>query len=206
MTAIEARLLVQRINDQLNTLADDIWELKDREGWRALGYSTFRECAMAEFNFGQSRVYQLLAHAKAVHNITTFSTTVEKVPLPKNERQTRPLADLLPEQQAPAWREAQGRNETMQPSGQQVEVVAREFKPITKESQTKMPPKPKVSTGGFSQVSRYDDMSQAGPDDDFSQDNGSSEKLVKGFTKEQLIEMLGEFDDFKTCPYCGHKI
>ena len=204
MTAIEARLIVDEINTGIVSIGDKLLELYDREGWKALGYSSWRDCVTVEFNFGQSRVYQLLSFAQVTRNID--STIGGKVILPTSERQTRPLTDLPPAQQAETWREAQNRNGTVQPSGQQVEVVAREFKSITKESQTKMNPKPKVPTGGFSQVSRYDDMSQVGPDDDFSQDNGNGEKRVKGFTKEQLIEMLGEFDDFKTCPYCGHKI
>ena len=200
MGEAEARMLVQKIRDNLNSLADDLWELKNREGWKALGYNSWRDCAMAEFDLSQSRVYQLLTHAQITRNIASDSTMVEK---PTSERQTRPLQELPPTEQPVAWasavREAQG-----QPSAKQVERIVKEIKPITKESQTKWNPKPKVSIGGFNQTVRGDDISQVTPDDDINQTGMTTiVKRVNGFTKEQVIDMLSQFDnEAETCPYC----
>ncbi len=83
MGEAEARLLVQKIRDRLNSLADDLWELKNREGWKSLGYASWRDCAMAEFDLSQGRVYQLLGHAQVIKNIVADSTIVEK---PTKER------------------------------------------------------------------------------------------------------------------------
>lgn len=200
MGETEARLLVQRIRDNLNTLADDLWELKNREGWKALGYKTWRDCAMTEFDLSQSRVYQLLAHAEVVKNIAADSTWVEK---PTSERQTRPLTDLPPIQQPQAWKVAQEQTKTLQPTPKQVTQVVKEFKSLSKAEQTKLPPKIRTSSGGFSQVSRFDDFNQ---DIDFEPTGGKSAKERAAIG---LLERLGysvippEAAEGETCPYCS---
>ncbi len=130
MGAVEARLLVTEINDSIASVGDKLWELKDREGWKSLGYPSWRECCMAEFNFSQSRVYQLLTHAQVSHNITNFSTNVEK---PTNEAQSRALSKLPADQQGKALQQA--RQETgREPTGKETEEAAAQFKPKPKPS------------------------------------------------------------------------
>ena len=210
MQAAEAMILVQRIRDGLNTIADDLWQLKDREGWRSLGYESWRECAMKEFGFSQARVYQLLTYAEVVQNIAADSTQVEK---PTSERQTRPLNQLPATVQPEAWKKAQEESGTSQPTPAQVTQAARQFTPIPKP--TKSGSKTKSSTGysgGDNQGSRSSDFSQAALDDDFNQDTASNGKRRKSLEEQAaigLLERIGysvippEAADEETCAYCG---
>lgn len=74
----------QILTDRIRRTADQLWQLLleayEREAWRALGYVNFREYAKNEFEFSQSRAYQLLDQGrviKALEQATNFSTTVE---------------------------------------------------------------------------------------------------------------------------------
>ena len=99
MTEAEARQAVEDIRAGLSGVRDKLLELREREGWRALGYQSWRECAQAEFGFGQSRVYELLNAAKTERNISAMAENQDPIP----ERQLRPLANLEPEEQRIVW-------------------------------------------------------------------------------------------------------
>jgi hypothetical protein len=101
MSADEARILVNEIRSGIVNVGRKLLELKERDGWRALGYNTWRDCAQMEFGYKQSRVYQLLEAAEIERNI---STIVENQLIP--ESHLRPLAALEPEQQRKACLEA----------------------------------------------------------------------------------------------------
>lgn len=61
--------------------------MKEREGWKALGYESWRECAVAEFQISQSRIYQLLDAAR-------ISTNLENKEMPEiHLRELAPLKD-----------------------------------------------------------------------------------------------------------------
>src|SRR5688572_16326181 len=92
MSAAEARACVDEIKSGIDNIGRKLLELKEREGWTALGYRSWRECAQAEFGFGQSRVYQLLAAAEVERNLSTIVETE----LPESHaRELAPLdADL----------------------------------------------------------------------------------------------------------------
>ena len=64
ITEGEARLLVNRIRDHINDARALVLELYEREGWRALGYDSWRECVVAEFDQSQAYLYRLLDAAK----------------------------------------------------------------------------------------------------------------------------------------------
>jgi hypothetical protein len=64
MTETEARVLIEEIKTDISAVGAKLLELHEREGWKALGYSSWRECVMQEFDFQSSHVYRLLDFAK----------------------------------------------------------------------------------------------------------------------------------------------
>lgn len=105
MTEAEARACVSEINAGLDSVRRQILELYDREGWRALGYSSWRQCVKAEFPHAKERalyyelqaaqIEQRLSGAYALHNCA-------KLP----ESHARELAKLPEDQQAEAYRDS----------------------------------------------------------------------------------------------------
>ena len=90
MTEPEARRCVIRINEHVQNALDLVLELRDRKGWKALGYPSWIDCAVAEFGKSKSRVYQLVQAAQIQLELHPFSTNVESLP----EAHLRPLAAL----------------------------------------------------------------------------------------------------------------
>lgn len=142
MTEIEARSLVNEINSGISTIGGKLLELYEREGWKVLGYNSWRECCMTELDLRQSRIYQLLDFAKVERNL---STIVEKKQselasgnnphsekqieqLPQTEFLARPLTQLeQPEQQAQAWQLALD-NTNGNPTAKDVEKAVKRIK------------------------------------------------------------------------------
>jgi len=60
MTAEEARACVNRIKADLEDVRSLVFDLKEREGCQALGYSTWNDCIRAEFAMSRQRAHQLL--------------------------------------------------------------------------------------------------------------------------------------------------
>src|SRR5205807_1142448 len=61
MTRDEARQCVERINHHLDEARALLLDLYEREGWRALGYASWRECVAGEFpKWRQSYLYYQL--------------------------------------------------------------------------------------------------------------------------------------------------
>ncbi len=100
MTLEEARHCVNEIKRGMADLRYLLLDLDEREGWRALGFANICACAMAEFGYEKSRVYQLLDAARVERNI---STAVEKM-IP--ERHLRPLTKIEPANQREVFRRA----------------------------------------------------------------------------------------------------
>lgn len=93
MTEPEARLHVQWINQSLSEAGAYLLELHDREGWRALGYTSWGECAAAEFQVSRATVYRYLRLAQTEQVMLEAGATAR----PTME-QTRALQPLLIEQ------------------------------------------------------------------------------------------------------------
>lgn len=121
MTEAEARECVDAIKSGIINVGRKLLELHEREGWRALGYASWRECAQAEFGFRQSRVYQLLEAAEIERNI---STMVE-IPIP--ERQLRPLAALPADLQREVWQQAVDTAPNGKVTAAHVQIVVNEY-------------------------------------------------------------------------------
>jgi len=102
MTPAEARECITEIKTGLLNTGRRLLELYEREGWRAVGYSSWRECAQVEFGLKQSRVYQLLESAEIERNIST----IVEIEGPIREGQLRPLTQLPPDVQPVVWQRA----------------------------------------------------------------------------------------------------
>lgn len=105
MTFEEARQCADEIKIGISNIGQKLLQLYEGDGWEALGYSNWRECAQVEFGFKQSHVYRLLESAEVVRNIEN-SPIGGNVPLPTSERQARPLTKLDPELQPVVWQKA----------------------------------------------------------------------------------------------------
>jgi hypothetical protein len=102
MTTNEARGCIDTINHYLDSAHAALLDLYEREGWRALGYDSWRACVVAEFGYSESHLYRLLDAARIERNICANGGDVASVP----ERTLRPLAKLPPERQPEAYQEA----------------------------------------------------------------------------------------------------
>lgn len=64
MNEAEARAVVNNIREHLEQARELLYELYRREGWRALGYESWRSCVMSEFGRSESQLYRELAAAR----------------------------------------------------------------------------------------------------------------------------------------------
>lgn len=69
LDAEEARQIVKNITGRIDQCRRDLLELKDREGWRALGYASWRACVEAEFGSSTATLYRQLAAAEIARGL-----------------------------------------------------------------------------------------------------------------------------------------
>jgi hypothetical protein len=69
MDATEARAVVTRIKTHIDVARGELLELKDREGWRALGYRSWGACAKAEFGGSAATLYRQLEAAEIARDL-----------------------------------------------------------------------------------------------------------------------------------------
>jgi hypothetical protein len=60
MTTDEARAHVQAVNTAAADMGRHLLELKEREGWRALGYANWTACLQNEFGYSRQHLYDLM--------------------------------------------------------------------------------------------------------------------------------------------------
>lgn len=92
MTRKEARDLMHRIRHGLRDCRLLILRLYEGQGWKALGYSSWRDCVAAEFAESERRLYQLLTAAQIDRELQELGDVDQAEPIP--ERQARELAKL----------------------------------------------------------------------------------------------------------------
>ena len=94
LTKAQARAITDKINAASTQLHSLLTEAHDRKAWKALGYSSWRDYATAEFSISQSRAYQLLDQARVVTAVreAANSTMVEI-----SERQAREIKPVVKE-------------------------------------------------------------------------------------------------------------
>ena len=93
MNKDEALSLIHEIKNDVNSIRQKLLMLKNREGWKALGYKSFEECCDKEFkNMSASNFYDLLAAVKTEEalNKLDLSCTHEELSV----RVLRPLGSL----------------------------------------------------------------------------------------------------------------
>lgn len=126
MAVEEARACVASINSHMNSARAELLRLYEGRGWAALGYASWRECVVSEFEQSQSALYYQLQAAQIEQRI---SNTLENVPIPL--RQLLPLSNLTPIEQPAAWQRA---HEIAEESGERftarhVEAAVEEMAP-----------------------------------------------------------------------------
>lgn len=104
MNEAEARECVGRIRKGLDSIRVDVLNLYEREGWRALGYESWRECVVREFEYSQSYLYRMLSAAKVERNVAEIRQLAKTLP----ESQTRVLSKFDDELQPVIMRLASG--------------------------------------------------------------------------------------------------
>lgn len=101
MGADEARDIVGKIREAMDNSRAWLAELHEREGWKALGYKSWRECVVAEFGQSQAYLYRQLAAAQT-EKLISPDGEVGQIP----EAHLRPLSKLPQVERAEAWQEA----------------------------------------------------------------------------------------------------
>lgn len=101
MTADEARECIFQIKQQVSEFRRLVYDLDKRRGWEALGYRSWHECVMTEFDNNERYLYNVLYAAQIEANI--YSTEqIGQIP----ERHLRPLQDVESEDQREVWQRA----------------------------------------------------------------------------------------------------
>jgi hypothetical protein len=107
MNRAQAREHVDQINNHFREIDNHRGEIRalvlnlhEKEGWRALGYNSWRDCVLKEFAASQTRLYELLDEAKVERNISDVGN------VPVTARIAKELKHLEPEQQRSVAKEA----------------------------------------------------------------------------------------------------
>lgn len=103
MTADEARERVNQINSEVRGIGALLLDLKEREGWKALGYSTWTECLEKEFEESRRHLYRLMNAEEVRRDLGPIGhIDVSQVP----ESQLRELVDVPSEERVPVYQES----------------------------------------------------------------------------------------------------
>ena len=118
------------IRGAVEQIKEDLLDLQEREGWRALGYTSWRACATAEFNKSQSQVYKLLTAAKVAKQISLMREIDEPPQLPQRVAQqlTNVPEEVRPELFEAAKAAAGGKRPTEEQVKREVEKFRDEQK------------------------------------------------------------------------------
>lgn len=177
MDAQEARDTIEALRAGINNVRSLVWELEFREGWRALGYQSWRECVNAEFEESQSYLYRQLAAAKTERLISPDGE-IGAIP----EGQLRALTKLPEEQRVQAWQEAVQITDGNVTGQAVAQIVEERLRGEDRNLSTRMPQPLAVRAEGF--LGRFISLDEA-----------------------LIWEMpSGEFADFTRCRDVGLKI
>lgn len=95
MNADEARACVSAINNHFDGARALLLALYEREGWRALGFESWRACVVACFKRSQSYLYYELNAARTERELSTIVESPEALPHLR-EYHLRQIAELPP--------------------------------------------------------------------------------------------------------------
>ncbi len=103
-------------------------QIKDARLYRET-HPNFEAYCRDRWKFGRRSAYQFIDSAKVIENVRHSAQTEV---LPSNERQTRALTHLPPDQQKKAWKKAVETAPGGRVTGKHVEAVAKEMSPDPK--------------------------------------------------------------------------
>lgn len=75
LSSNEARRLVSRINNQSADVRTLVLQMHDGQGWKALGYQSWKACVEGEFVFGRQYAYRLLEAAQVEQRVSPVGDT-----------------------------------------------------------------------------------------------------------------------------------
>lgn len=125
MPKSEAQALVQQIRDRAEDLASLLAELRDRKGWKALGYDSWALCCEEEFHYSRQHANRLIGAREVRARLESTGSTIP-------ERHIRELNCVPEDQQAEVYEEACERSGG-KPTAAVVREVAREFTDVARE-------------------------------------------------------------------------
>ena len=146
LSPAEARGLCDGIKNCFGSARQMLFALWVGEGWKALGYASWRECVSTEFEQSQRHCYHLLAAAQVGQNLCTIVQNPDDIP----ESHLRPLAKLEPEYQVRAYQEALeefGKNGRL--TGDKIKKVVNRY------LASKLPPSPNGEAPGRKALDYY---------------------------------------------------
>lgn len=123
----EAQALVTRIKRNLDGMRADLLELYEREGWRALGYDSWRACAVAEFGASAATLYRQLEAAEIERDVRGDSQVEKTQPIPTVQLQA--VKDLSPAERKQAFERADALAGERPRTAADVRQAAAEIKP-----------------------------------------------------------------------------
>lgn len=132
MTLDEARETDRLIKRHINTTRYLLLDMRDRKGWKALGYESFKDYGEKELGYKETRIYQLVDAAEIGLQLGYDSTIVESIP---KESQLRPLKSVPEEVRKAIWEEATAKAEEEQAklTAQRVESAVKEWQQRSKD-------------------------------------------------------------------------
>lgn len=116
-TTVEAAMV--RTQEAFFEFCAGLLTIRDERLYRA-SYPTFEEYCLRRWGMGRQRAYQLIDATQVIENLSTMVD----IPMPTNERQTRALASLAPDQQREVWAAAIDSALNGQPTAAHIEHTA----------------------------------------------------------------------------------
>lgn len=101
MTLDEARETDRLIKRHINTTRYLLLDMRDRKGWKALGYESFKEYGEKELGYEERHIYRLVDAAEIGLQIGT-----DQLDSQPPESQIRPLKSVPEEERKAIWEEA----------------------------------------------------------------------------------------------------
>ena len=103
-------LCPQLTRRHINTTRYLLLDMRDRKGWKALGYESFKEYGEKELGYKETRIYQLVDAAEIGLQLG-FSSDSTLVESPPKETHLRPLKSVPEELRKQIWDEATAKAE-----------------------------------------------------------------------------------------------
>lgn len=127
MTLDEARETDRLIKRHINTTRYLLLDMRDRKGWKALGYESFKEYGEKALGYKEAYVYRLVDAAEIALQLGYDSTIVESQP---KESHLQPLKAVPEEERKAIWDEAtrKAEEENAKLTAKRVEDAVEEWK------------------------------------------------------------------------------